>query len=180
MMNGFSPFNRIIGEVGNGYHFNGGGTIMKKTGICILTAAAVWAGVAVSVLAAGLGNGRNYADRDGGSIFDNFRAVCRYADGDNICDNYAGNVDHGMNVTGNGGDYVDEDGDGVCDNYETVCRYIDGDGDNICDNCGLMYGNGCGVNYVDEDGDGVCDNYAGNGCGRSGGRGNGFGRGRRR
>ena len=162
MMNGFSPINRIIGEVGNGYHFNGGGTIMKKTGICILTAAAVWAGAAVSVLAAGLGNGRNYADRDGGSIFDNFRAVCRYADGDNICDNCGLMYGNGCGVN-----YVDEDGDGVCDNY--------------AGNGGMFgNGNGQGVNYVDEDGDGVCDNYAGNGCGRSGGRGNGFGRGRRR
>ena len=135
---------------------------MKKTGICILTAAAVWAGAAVSVLAAGLGNGRNYADRDGGSIFDNFRAVCRYADGDNICDNCGLMYGNGCGVN-----YVDEDGDGVCDNY--------------AGNGGMFgNGNGQGVNYVDEDGDGVCDNYAGNGCGRSGGRGNGFGRGRRR
>ena len=165
---------------------------MKKTGICILTAAAVWAGAAVSVLAAGLGNGRNYADRDGGSIFDNFRAVCRYADGDNICDNCGLMYGNGCGVN-----YVDEDGDGVCDNYAgnggmfgngngQGVNYMDEDGDGVCDNyagngCGMFgNGNGPGVNYVDEDGDGVCDNYAGNGCGRSGGRGNGFGRGRRR
>lgn len=138
-MNGFSRFNRINSEVGNGYHSIDGGIIMKKTGICILTAAAVWVGAAVSVLAAGLGNGRNYADRDGDGIGDNLGTAGRYIDGESgtascyIDDNYAGNVGE----------------DGMP---------------------------GTGGNYVDEDGDGVCDNYAG----QSGGRGNGFGRGRRR
>lgn len=149
-MNGFSRFNRINSEVGNGYHSIDGGIIMKKTGICILTAAAVWVGAAVSVLAAGLGNGRNYADRDGDGICDNLGTAGRYIDGE----------------SGAASCYTDgESGTASC--------YID---DNYAGNVGEDGMPGTGGNYVDEDGDGVCDNYAG----QSGGRGNGFGRGRRR
>lgn len=106
---------------------------MKRvlTGI-VATALVLSLGV-TTAFAAGWGHGRNYVD----------------ADGDGVCDYYAG-----------GRYFVDADGDGICDNCDgTGWHYVDTDGDGVCD----YYGGG--RYFVDADGDGVCDNYAGGGRG---------------
>ncbi len=145
---------------------------MKKISIAIL-GTALAAAVAIPAVAFGMGGVQAQANPLPGRVC----AAIECANAQGAC-------------VGTGACYVDADGDGVCDNYAgrggNGAGYVDADGDGVCDNYGTGVGNGVGNGngagngggYVDADGDGVCDNYGtGNGYGNGNGAGNGSGAG---
>ena len=74
--------------------------------------------------------------------------------------------------SGAGLGFVDADGDGICDYWAgglgagMGLGFVDADGDGVCDYYAGRLAAGIGLGFVDADGDGICDYYAGGRGGR--------------